>query len=108
MIFHTSLYITAIQTIAFHLPHSCILGTDHCGNTLIEALKSCRENKYVFLRRDYAERLVASFAHQIQYEYYDGNWSVSTKVIALDRLSAPTEKKTPTTPQSCKRHDVFH
>ena len=31
----------------------------------------------VLCRRDYAERLVASFANQIQSEYYGGNISVS-------------------------------
>ena len=31
--FHTSLYITEIQNLAFHLPHVHILGTNHCGNT---------------------------------------------------------------------------
>ena len=29
--FHTSFYITAIQNLAFHLPHVHILGTNHCG-----------------------------------------------------------------------------
>ena len=29
--FHTSFYITAIQKLAFQLPHVCILGTNHCG-----------------------------------------------------------------------------
>ena len=31
----------------------------------------------VLCRRDYAERLVASFSHQIKPEYYVGNISVS-------------------------------
>ena len=37
-------------------------------------------NKSLF-RRDYAERVVASFANQIQSEYYDGNRSVSIEGI---------------------------
>ena len=30
--FHTSLYIPAIQSLSFHLPHVHILGTNQCGN----------------------------------------------------------------------------
>ena len=40
----------------------------------------------VLCRRDYAERLVASFANQIQSEYYGGNRSVSIEGIALEIL----------------------
>ena len=29
--FYTSFYISAIQKLAFHLPHVCLLGTNHCG-----------------------------------------------------------------------------
>ena len=29
--FHTSFYIPAIHKLDFHLPHVCILGTNHCG-----------------------------------------------------------------------------
>ena len=40
--------------------------------------------------RDYAERVLASFAHQFQYEYYGGNRSFSIKGIALES-SSPVE-----------------
>ena len=41
--------------------------------------------------RDYAERLVSSFANQIQSEYYGGNRSVSIEGIALEHFSALTQ-----------------
>ena len=63
--FHTSLYIPKIKKLVFHLPLLCILVTDHCGNTLREAFKHNRENKYLFRHRDYSGRVVDSFAHQI-------------------------------------------
>ena len=37
---------------------------------------------------DYAERLVASFAHQIQSEYYGGNVYVSIDGISLEHFIA--------------------
>ena len=54
--FHTSLYIPAIQKLAFHIPYVQIMVTNHCGGSF----------KDVLCHRDYAERLVASFYHQIQ------------------------------------------
>ena len=37
--FHKSLYILAIQNLAFHLPHVHILGTNHCGEMRRTAFK---------------------------------------------------------------------
>ena len=51
-------------------------------------------------RRDYAERVVASFTHQIQSEYYGGNISVSIEGIALEKFCAPTHTETAGTPQA--------
>ena len=70
---HTSFYIPAIQKISFHLPHVRILGTNHCGEMQRTAFKRRELSQDVLCRRDYAERLVASFANQIQSEYYGGN-----------------------------------
>ena len=42
----------------------------------------------VLCHRDYSERVVASFANQIKYEYYGGNRSVSIEVIELENFSA--------------------
>ena len=88
--FHTSFYITAIQNIAFHLPHVHILGTNYCGNTRHEALKCCNIKKYMLCCCDYAEGVVASFKNQIRSEYYVSNIYVSIEGIALENFG---EKK---------------
>ena len=67
--FHTSLYIPSTQKSAFHLPHLCILGINHCGEMRRTAFKRRELFQYVLCRRDYSERVVAIFAHQIQSEY---------------------------------------
>ena len=66
--FHTSFYIPAIQKLAFHLPHVRILGTNHCGEMQHTAFKRHELFQDVLCRCDYAERLVAIFDNQIQYE----------------------------------------
>ena len=75
--FHTSFYIPDIQILAFRLPHVRILGTNHCGEMRRTDFKRRELFQDVICRRDYAERLVASFSNQIQLEYYGGNISVS-------------------------------
>ena len=70
---HTSLYIKEIQKLAFHLPHVRILGTHHYGNTRRESFKCHRLFQDVLCSFDYANRVVARFAQQIQYEYYGNN-----------------------------------
>ena len=85
---HTSFYIPAIQKLAFHLPHVHILGTNHCGEMQRTAFKRREFSQDVICRRDYAERAVASFANQIQSEYYGGNRSVSIEGIVLEIFSA--------------------
>ena len=67
-VFHTSFYIPAIRKLAFHLPHVRILGTNHCGKMRRTAFKRRELFQDVLCRRDYAERVVASFANQIQSE----------------------------------------
>ena len=64
--FHTSFYIPAIKTSAFHLPHVHILGTNHCGEMQRTSFKRCELFQDVLCRRGYDERVVARFAHQIQ------------------------------------------
>ena len=44
----------------------------------------------VLWRRDYAERLVASFSNQIKSEYYSGNTYVYIEGIALEHFSELT------------------
>ena len=67
--FHTSFYIPAIQKLAFHLPNVRILGTNHCGELRQTAFKRRELFQGVLFRRDYAERVVASFANKIKSEY---------------------------------------
>ena len=86
--FHTSFYIPAIQELAFHLPHVRILGTNHCGEMQRTAFKRRELFQDILCRRDYSERVVASFDNQIQSENYSGNISVSIEGIALEHFSA--------------------
>ena len=88
--FHSSFYIPAIQKLDFHLPHVQIVGTNHCGELRCTAFKQRELSQYVLCRCDYAERVVASFAHKIQSEYYGGNRSVSIEDIELEKFSALT------------------
>ena len=74
--FHTRFYIPAIQKLAFHLPYVRILGKNHCGEMRQTAFKRRELFQDVLCCHDYAERVVASFANQIQSEYYGGNISV--------------------------------
>ena len=89
---YTSFYIIAIQKLAFQLPNILILDTIHCGNTRREVLNRWSAKKYLLCRLDYAEIVVASFTHQIHYEYYGGNRSVYIEGIALEHFSVPTKK----------------
>ena len=71
--YHTSLHITEIQQLAFHLPHILIIGTHHCGNTLWDEFKHRGSFQDVLCCHDYAERGVASFSHQIKSKYFGRN-----------------------------------
>ena len=51
--FNQKFYMPAIQKLALHVTHVHILGTHNFGNTF----------SYVLCRRDYAERVLASFLH---------------------------------------------
>ena len=64
--FHTSFYIPAIQKLAFHLPHVRILGINNYGEMRRTAFKQRELFQDVLCRRDYADRVVASFDHQIK------------------------------------------
>ena len=92
--FRTSFYIPAIHKLAFHLPHVRILVTNHCGELRRKAFKRRELFQDVLCYRDYADRVVASFANQIQSEYYGGNRSVSIEGIALENFSAAPQADT--------------
>ena len=59
-------------------------------------------------RRDYEERVVASFANQIQSEYYGRNKSMSIEGIALEHFSAAPQKYIKSSTLSRPRHAVFY
>ena len=50
-----------------------ILGTNHCGEMRCTAFKRRKSFEDVLYRRDYAERVAASFANKIRSEYYGVN-----------------------------------
>ena len=106
--FDTNFYIPSIGMLEFHPTPVIILGDNYCGNTHHEALKNCRQNKYVLCCRYYDERLVASFVHQMQSEYYCGNRSMFIEGIALEHFGEKARPETATTPQARTRHAVFH
>ena len=62
----------------------------------------------VLCRRDYSERVVASFANQIKSEYYGGNRSVSIEGIALENFSAAPQADINSSSFTRPRHAVFH
>ena len=106
--FRTSFYIPESQKLAFQIPHVQILGINHCGESRQIAFKRRKYFQYVLCCRDYAERLVTSFAHQIQSEYYSQNRSVYIEVIALENFSSYPNSGINSSTKSCPRHAVFH
>ena len=106
--FHTSFYIPEIQKLAFHIPHEQILGTNHCGDFLQNAFIRRKSFQNVLYSRDYAEMVVAGFAHQIQSEYYGGNNSVYIWGISLEYLSALPQTEIKSSTKPCPRNEVFH
>ena len=106
--FHTSFYISDIQKMDFHLLHVHILGTNHCGEMQRIAFKRRELFQDVLCCCDYSESVVASFANQIQLEYYGGNRYVSIDVISLEHSSAVPQADIISYKLSRQRHAVFH
>ena len=106
--FHSSLYIPDIKKLAFHLPHMHIFGTNICGEMRRTAFKQRELFQDVLCRREYSERVVARFAHQIQSKYYGGNKSVSIEGIALEHFSSLPKSYANSTTPSHQRRVVFH
>ena len=72
-----------MQEVALHWPQVNIIGTHNCDNTCQEAVKLHSDYQNVLCHQDYAERVVAIFAYQIQSGYYGGNKSVFIEGIIL-------------------------
>ena len=64
--FDTSFYIPEIQKLAFHIPHVQIIVINCCVESLRTAFKRRESFQDVLCRRDYDEREVDIFPHQIQ------------------------------------------
>ena len=62
----------------------------------------------MFFRQDYADRVVASFTHQIQSEYYCGNIYVSIDFFLFEHIILPIHTETLGRTQACTSHSVFH
>ena len=106
--FNTRYYIPVIQKLACYLPHVRILGKNHCGAMQHTAFKRRGLFQYFLCRSDYSERLVASFAHQMQSEHYGGNISVYIEGISLGNFGEiPTADINSTIP-SRQHNAVFH
>ena len=64
--FCTSFYIPAIQNVAFQIPHVRILGTNHYGKMWCTAFKYHELFQDVICHCYYSDKVVSSFACQIQ------------------------------------------
>ena len=71
--FRQRFYIPEIQKLVLHLPHIHIIGTRYCVNTRHEVFNCRASYQDLLFCLDYAEHVVAIFAHQIQSEYCAGN-----------------------------------
>ena len=92
----------------FYLPHVRIFGTNHCGEIRRTTFKRREIFQDVIGRRDYAERVVASFANQIKSEYYGVNRSVSIEGILLKYFNAVPQADINSSTILRQRHAVFH
>ena len=81
---------------------------NHCGDYRQTEFKRHKSFQYLLCHRDYAERVVASFPHQRQSEYYGVNRYVSIEGIALEHFSALPQTEINSSTKPCPRHAVFH
>ena len=62
----TSIFIPEIQKLEFNIQYIPVLGMNHFGDSRLTTFKRRESSQYFLCRRDYADRVVASFSHQIQ------------------------------------------
>ena len=91
---------------AFHITNVWILGKNHFSELRRTAFKHRELFQYVLCRRDYTERVVASFSHQIKSEYYGGNISMYIPGISLEYFSVLPKAYINSTTPSHWRHAV--
>ena len=65
-----------------------ILSTNHCGEMRCTDFKRRELFQDVLCCRVYDERVVASFSHKVQSEYYGVNRFLSIEGISLENFSA--------------------
>ena len=70
--------------------------------------KYSEQSKDVICSRDYAERVVASFSHKIQSDYYGGNIYVSIERNTLEHFSALSKTGMNASTESFPLHTLFH
>ena len=83
------------------------MGTNKCGDSCWTAFKRRKLFQDVLWRRDYSERVVASFSNQIQSEYYGGNRSVSIEGIPLEHFSVLPQTEINSSTKPCPQNSVF-
>ena len=79
--FMNDYYVPALRKLAYHRPHTRILGKDHCGALRLAAYK---RKPSVRTRRDYAERLAAAFSLEIQSDHFGNGRSLSMEGSAVE------------------------
>ena len=80
-------YIPEIQELAFNFPYVLILGIHHCGKESHKYFKNWSKENNILFQSDCIERIVTSFAQQIQSEYYGWNRYVFIERISLEHCS---------------------
>ena len=79
--FHTEYYLPSLEKLAYHRPHVKILGKGYCGAARLAAFK---RKPSVRTRRDYAERLAASFNLEAQAEHFGNGRSLSMEGSSVE------------------------
>ena len=75
-------YLPAMVKYSYHRPHVIILGKKHCGAMRVNAFKNSPGS--VKTRRDYAERLSATFDLEIQSEHFGNGRSLSMEGSSVE------------------------
>ena len=75
-------YLPAIEKYSYHRPHVIILRKKHCGAMKMNAFKNSPGS--VKTRRDYAERLSATFDLEIQSEHFGNGRSLSMEGSSVE------------------------
>jgi hypothetical protein len=100
--FHENHYYPAITKLAYNLSHVQVLGKNNVGKTRKEAQERRISKKDIKCRHDYAERFGASFAEQIQSEFYSTNATVSIEGVSMEYYKKEEDDLIAVPDQVCK------